>query len=197
MKHRMMKGVAILLATTSSIAMAQSANPGSAGASSSATTGIPSSGVGNATPGASSSASTGIVTPGTGSMNPAAASTPTTTTTTGPGTFSNSSKTTTQSNTGNWKTESTYWRNQYTNRPYYNSSRDYTTYEPAYRYGVDLYNRNPNLRYEDLNSTQLESGWNQTRGNSSLNWSDAQMAVRDAYNRMHTNRNTNPNTMTR
>jgi hypothetical protein len=86
-----------------------------------------------------------------------------------------------------WNSQNTYWRNTYSSRPYYSSSRDYSLYEPAYRYGVDLYNRNMCKPYESLSANQLNSGWGQARGTSSLNWNDAQVATRDAYNRMYQN----------
>lgn len=88
-----------------------------------------------------------------------------------------------------WKAQNTYWQNQYPSSTYYSSSRNYSTYEPAYRYGVDLYNRNPNTAYDQLNQSELDKGWTSARGNSNLNWNDAQMATRDAYNRMYQNRN--------
>lgn len=87
-----------------------------------------------------------------------------------------------------WDAQNNYWRNNYSSRPYFSSSRNYSTYEPAYRYGVDMYNRNPGVRWEDIDQAQLSSGWVRTRGNSSLSWSDAQMATQDAYNRMYENR---------
>lgn len=88
-------------------------------------------------------------------------------------------------NSMNWDSQNSYWRDTYSTRPYYNSNRSYNVYEPAYRYGVDLYNKNPNTRYEDLNQSQIGSGWANARGNSDLGWADAQMAARDAYNRMY------------
>jgi len=69
-------------------------------------------------------------------------------------------------NNMNWNSEDTYWRNNYPSQPYYNSSTNYSTYEPAYRYGYDLYSRSPGRRYEDLNQTDLTNGWNQARGSS-------------------------------
>lgn len=94
----------------------------------------------------------------------------------------------TTTTTTSWETENSYWRSNYPSRSYYSSSRSYTTYEPAYRYGVDLYNQNPSLRYEDLNQAQLSAGWSRARTNSDLNWNDAQMATRDAYSRLYQSR---------
>lgn len=85
----------------------------------------------------------------------------------------------------NWNTENTYWRSNYPSRPYYNKSRNYSVYEPAYRYGVDLYNKNTDKSYEDLNQAQLRTDWEQMRGKSTLTWEQAQDAVRDSYNRAY------------
>lgn len=87
-----------------------------------------------------------------------------------------------------WDTQNTYWRDNYPSRSYYSNSRSYSEYEPAYRYGYDLYSRNRGTAYNDLVDSDLESGWDKARGNSTLGWNDAQMATRDAYNRMHDNR---------
>ncbi len=84
-----------------------------------------------------------------------------------------------------WNSQNNYWRDTYATRPYYSSGRDYSVYEPAYQYGVQLYNQNPNKRFEDLNQSQMGSGWANARGNSNLGWTDAQQATRDAYNRMY------------
>lgn len=83
-----------------------------------------------------------------------------------------------------WNTQRAYWNANFASRPYYNSSRTYANYEPAYRYGVDLYNQNPGKTYEDLNQVQISKDWLAARGGSSLNWTDADQATRDAYNRM-------------
>ncbi len=93
-------------------------------------------------------------------------------------------------NVANWDAENTYWRNSYPSRPYYSKSKNYTTYEPAYQYGVELYKMNPNKRYEDLDQSQLQAEWMKKRGNSILTWDQAQEASRDSYNRLYNNRNT-------
>lgn len=84
-----------------------------------------------------------------------------------------------------WDTENTYWKEHYSSRPYYSKSRDYNNYEPAYRYGVDLYNQNPGVPYSSLNQEQLRNGWNNARNKSQMDWSDVQIATQDAYNRLY------------
>ncbi len=83
-----------------------------------------------------------------------------------------------------WESENKYWRSTYPTRSYYSSSKDYTIYEPAYRYGVDLYNRTPHTRYQDLDQIELRNRWSRFRGESSLSWDDAEAATRDAYEHM-------------
>lgn len=87
-----------------------------------------------------------------------------------------------------WDAQNSYWRDYYPSSTYYNDSRNYSTYEPAYRYGYDLYNRNAGKTYDDLNQDDLQKDWNSIRGNSNLDWNDAQEATRDAYNRMYEHR---------
>ncbi len=84
-----------------------------------------------------------------------------------------------------WNRENDYWRQNYASRPYYEQDRDYSAYEPAYRYGVDTYHQNPGLTYEDLDQKDLERGWNARRGNSAMEWNEAQDATRDAYRRAY------------
>ncbi len=86
-----------------------------------------------------------------------------------------------------WETENTYWRQQYPSRPYYTSTRDYTLYEPAYRYGAELYTQYPGKRYEEIDMVKAQSGWIKMRGTSTLTWEDAQAATRDSYVRMYGN----------
>ncbi len=92
----------------------------------------------------------------------------------------------------NWGTENTYWQDHYSSAPYYSNSRNYSIYAPAYQYGVDLYNKNPGVPYSSLNQEQLNSGWSNARNQSQLDWSDAQLATRDAYNRLYENRGSMP-----
>jgi len=93
----------------------------------------------------------------------------------------------------NWNSENTYWRENYSSRPYYNRSRNYSVYEPAYRYGVDLYSRNPGRSFEDLSQSDLNSGWSSSRGTSDMDWQTAEPATRDAYNRLYNNNRANMN----
>ena len=79
--------------------------------------------------------------------------------------------------------EDTYWRDNYSSRPYVGSDSRYDDFGPAYRYGVDAYTRNPGRRFEDLDD-DLSSGWSSARGTSTLDWANAKHATRDAWQRV-------------
>jgi uncharacterized protein YjbJ (UPF0337 family) len=84
-------------------------------------------------------------------------------------------------------TEDTYWRENYKNRPYFQSGRDYEFYRPAYRYGWEAASR-PDYhgrRFEDVEA-DLSRNWNQARGTAKSEWSDVRHATRDAFERVHT-----------
>jgi len=91
--------------------------------------------------------------------------------------------------TDTWNTENSYWSSNYSSRPYYNRNKNYTVYEPAYRFGVDLYARNSGRTFTDLNQADLSKEWQSVHGASNLDWSDAHLAVQDAYNRMYEQNN--------
>lgn len=79
--------------------------------------------------------------------------------------------------------EDAYWRENYSSRPYYESNVDYEHYAPAYRYGWESRQRYPDRRYEDV-EPELERGWSNARGGSSLGWEKARHATRDAWHRV-------------
>ena len=79
--------------------------------------------------------------------------------------------------------EDAYWREQYQARPYVAADRGYEYYQPAYRYGWESYPRYRGKRYEDV-EPQLERGWTDYRGESTLTWVEARAATRDAWHRL-------------
>lgn len=79
--------------------------------------------------------------------------------------------------------EDTYWRDNYSSRPYVGTEPRYDDFGPAYRYGVDAYTRNPGRRFEDLDD-DLSNGWNSARGTSTLDWANAKHATKDAWQRV-------------
>lgn len=79
--------------------------------------------------------------------------------------------------------EDTYWRDNYTSRPYITSQDTYDDYGPAYKYGVDAYSRYPDRAFDDVES-DLSRDWRNARGRSSLEWDRARHATRDAWQRL-------------
>lgn len=65
---------------------------------------------------------------------------------------------------------------------YYSSGREWTDYEPAYRYGVAAFLRHHDKRFRDIERT-LEQDWPEARMPSRLLWTEARGAVLDAWQR--------------
>lgn len=79
--------------------------------------------------------------------------------------------------------EDTYWRDNYSSRPYVTAGSSYDEYAPAYRYGADAYTRYPNRSFDEVES-ELGRDWGTARGKSSLEWEHAKHASRDAWHRV-------------
>ncbi|WP_284617642.1 hypothetical protein [Aquabacterium humicola] len=79
--------------------------------------------------------------------------------------------------------EDTYWRENYTARPYVTGDASYDDYGPAYRYGVDAYSRYPGKSFDEVDD-DLSREWSTARGTSSLDWDRAKHATRDAWHRV-------------
>ena len=79
--------------------------------------------------------------------------------------------------------EDSYWRENYSSRPYARSGRTYDEFRPAYQYGTDAAHRYQGRRWEDVEG-DLERGWHETRGSSGSAWHDIKEAVRDAWHRV-------------
>ncbi len=79
--------------------------------------------------------------------------------------------------------EDAYWRSNYTKAKYYEAGRPYSDYEPAYRTGYEGYTKYSGRRYEDIES-ELERDYARAKGASSLAWSNAKQASRDAWHRI-------------
>lgn len=78
--------------------------------------------------------------------------------------------------------EEQHWRENYSKEPYYESGRSFDDYGPAYRLGVT-----GRSQYEDpwtAVEPRLAGEWENNRGNSTLNWSQAGPAARAAWDRV-------------
>lgn len=79
--------------------------------------------------------------------------------------------------------EEAYWRDNYSSRPYISGDAKYDDYGPAYRYGAESYSRYPNRSFDEV-EPELSRDWNNSRGQSSLEWERAKHATRDAWHRV-------------
>ena len=79
--------------------------------------------------------------------------------------------------------EEAYWRENYTNRPYVTGGARFDDYAPAYRYGIESYQRNPDRTFEDAED-EMMSDWDTAKGSSTLSWDKARWASRDSWQRL-------------
>ena len=78
--------------------------------------------------------------------------------------------------------EDAYWRENFTKQPYAKGAT-YDDYGPAYGYGVNSYTKYPGRSFTDVES-DLSRDWNRSRGKSKLEWANARVASRDAWERL-------------
>lgn len=78
--------------------------------------------------------------------------------------------------------EGDYWRENFRRRPYFEARKEYSDYEPAYRYGWERAGRSEyrNRGFEEI-ELDLRRGWEEEGGLPS--WDDAREPARDAYER--------------
>lgn len=79
--------------------------------------------------------------------------------------------------------EAEYWQNEYTKRPYFDSSYTYDDYGPAYTYGDTVRAQHADRRWDDSLEADIRQGWESTKQKSRLTWEQAKDAVRDAFDR--------------
>jgi hypothetical protein len=80
--------------------------------------------------------------------------------------------------------EDAYWRANYASRAYATPRDADDEWSPAYAYGIAHYNRNvstnPGATFEDL-EPEMARGWEEARGQSSMEWTRARLAAYDAW----------------
>lgn len=81
--------------------------------------------------------------------------------------------------------EEAHWRENYDREPYYESGRSFDDYGPAYRLGVNGWTEHRGTDFTAV-EPRLAGEWESTRGNSTLNWSQASPAARAAWDRVDT-----------
>lgn len=77
--------------------------------------------------------------------------------------------------------EDAYWRQNFKNRPYYQSGSTYDDYRPAYQHGWEARARYEDSDYDEVEA-ELEKDWQQRK--AKLHWNQAKPAVRDAWERI-------------
>ena len=81
--------------------------------------------------------------------------------------------------------EEAYWRENFKDRPYANGA-SFEDYGPAYTYGVESYRKYPGQHFDDV-ETNLARDWNTAGGKSKLDWANARVATREAWERLMKN----------
>ncbi len=84
-----------------------------------------------------------------------------------------------------WMNEDSYWRENFSMRPYVQADRGYEHYQPGYRFGYESAHRNQGRRFEDA-ETDLRRDWDsyEHRGSNKSTWDEIKESVRDAWNRV-------------
>lgn len=78
--------------------------------------------------------------------------------------------------------EHTYWRENYSKRPYVEREATYEDYGPAYGFGIDAVTRYPGRAFDEI-EPEMSLDWPMGGGTSMLGWSNARHAARDAWHR--------------
>jgi phage tail tape-measure protein len=81
--------------------------------------------------------------------------------------------------------ETSYWKDEYRNRPYYNSKYSYEHYEPAYRAGWESYDAGTKADWQAREAAAREQ-WENEGGHTHMTWEEARNASQDAYDRVQT-----------
>lgn len=77
-----------------------------------------------------------------------------------------------------------HWRSEYTNRPYYEESRDFAEYEPAYQAGLNAYDPTNPLAWDER-ETAAQRFYADKYPDAPLAWDEARLAAEDAYTRVY------------
>jgi phage tail tape-measure protein len=79
--------------------------------------------------------------------------------------------------------EDAWWKEHYAARHYVRPGDTYETYRPAYEYGWQARMMHTDTTWSEI-EPNLAAGWAQVRGDSKLEWSEAQHAAKDAWERV-------------
>ena len=79
--------------------------------------------------------------------------------------------------------EHAYWRANFSESDYVEQGSSFDDYGPAYDFGVNARGRYPGRNFDDVES-EMACDWVAGRGVSSLSWTNARFAARDAWDRI-------------
>ena len=82
-----------------------------------------------------------------------------------------------------WAAEDAYWRQNYRDRPYAGSNREYDYYQPGYRFGYESASRYQDRNWEDVES-DLSRDWDRYEHRGTSTWDQIKDAVKDAWHRV-------------
>jgi len=89
----------------------------------------------------------------------------------------------TSTGASNWSSEETYWRDNYSSRPYVSGDRNFEYYRPGYRYGYESASRYRGRGWNEVEG-DLRSGWDRYEHRGQSTWDNVKDAVRDAWDRV-------------
>lgn len=77
-------------------------------------------------------------------------------------------------------TQLVWWEENYKTRPYIKPGQNYSTYEPAYRSGIEAASASNGRAFNEL-EPDMKNDWHVKRGDSQLEWDQARPAAEDAF----------------
>jgi hypothetical protein len=79
--------------------------------------------------------------------------------------------------------EDGYWRENYSNEPYYNRDYNYDDYQPAYRLGGEARGKYKGRTFDAVENS-LANEWELAKGKSRMTWDSARDATRAGWDRI-------------
>jgi hypothetical protein len=84
---------------------------------------------------------------------------------------------------GDWESEKSYWRENWSTRPYVSADRGFEFYSSGYRYGFESAHKHGAKQWADAEG-ELRSGWDKYEHRGEVAWEHIKEAVRDGWNRI-------------
>lgn len=85
--------------------------------------------------------------------------------------------------TGDWNTDQSWWRQNFSERPYVTADRRFEDYEPGYRFAYQSLSRYRGKNWNDVESN-LSQDWNRFEGRGTSTWDNMKHAVHDAWDKI-------------